>query len=129
MGTANKKGDCRLAPGNSPPPASSKAECGRRGGNYFLISSDLYPNCSDDNLHHPDKFLLEREDILKRCDTFPSLSDNNLKVFDNLLHPPNKYRKGLDNYRRGLEKFQKGSETFPSLSDNYRSLSDNFLRQ
>jgi hypothetical protein len=66
-------------------PRRSNAECGRRGGNKFLIGSDDYPNRSDDNLHHPDKFLLEREDILERCDTFPSLSDNNLKVSDNLI--------------------------------------------
>jgi hypothetical protein len=78
-----------LAPGKSSPPASSKAEGGRRSGNYFLFGSDWFPNRPEDNLNRPENVLIEREDILERCDHFPGRSEDILKVCDNLLHHPN----------------------------------------
>ena len=109
--------------------SSSKAECGRRGGNYFLFGSDCCPNRSENNLNHPESFLLEREDILERWEHFPGLLEDNLKVCDNLLHLPNKYLKDKENDRRDSEMFLNDSETFLSLSETFLSLSETFLRQ
>jgi hypothetical protein len=95
---------------------SHRIECGRRGGNYFLFGSDCYPNRSENNLNHPESFLLEREDILSLSETFLGRSEDNLKVCDNLLHLPNKCLKDKENDRRGLEMILSLLETFLSRS-------------
>jgi hypothetical protein len=82
----------------------------------------MFPNRSENNLNHPESFLLEREDILERWEPFHGLLADNLKVCDNLLHLPNKYLKDMENGRRG-------SETFLSLSETFLTRLEMFLRQ
>jgi hypothetical protein len=56
-------------------------------------------------LNHPENVLLEQEDILERWDHFLGLSEDNLKVCDNLLHLPNRFLKDKENGRRDSEMF------------------------
>jgi hypothetical protein len=94
---------------------------------FLLVGSDRYPNRSENNLNHPEGFLLERKDILERWEHFPGRLEDNLKVCDNLLHLPNTYRRDMENNRRGSEMFLNRLETFLNGLETFLSLLETFL--
>jgi hypothetical protein len=94
---------------NNSPPVSSKAECGRRGGNYFLFGSDCCPNRPENNLNHPESFLLEREDILSLSETFLRAFETFLSLLEMFQRQPEdilQHRENLLNDRKYILSFR-----------------------